>query len=179
MPKKPKVTQTDIDLFKDAVKGVKPLPPSNKVRLKPATKKVVQRPIKENEEALSLSDEGNIHDVSGDEFISYKDTSISNKTLRKLRKGQYNIEARLDLHGLSVEEARETVDAFLRQCLTDNLRIVLIIHGKGRHDRMPILKNKLNHWLRNTPLVLAFCSAAAPHGSRGALYVLLKRLTGE
>ena len=96
-----------------------------------------------------------------------------------MRKGQYNVEAILDLHGMTVAKANAEVDRFLQQCLHQGIRIVLIIHGKGHHSQEPILKNKLNHWLRSIDGVLAFCSAAKEHGSRGASYVLLKRKTGE
>src|SRR5205085_11200856 len=125
--------------------------------------------------SLHLNESLDLDPVQGEEFISYKHSSISNKTLSNLRKGQYTIEATLDLHGLFVEKAKDAVDDFLQQCLHDKVRVVLIIHGKGHHSGMPILKNKLNHWLRELPSVLAFCSAARGHGSRGAIYVLLKR----
>jgi DNA-nicking Smr family endonuclease len=97
--------------------------------------------------------------------------------IRKMQTGQYDTEARLDLHGMTVAEAREALAQFLVQCQHRGIRRVLIIHGKGRANHTPILKNKLNHWLRQTQDVLAFCSAKSKAGGTGALYVLLKSVT--
>jgi DNA-nicking Smr family endonuclease len=180
MRKKTKISQEDIDTFKQAVEGVTPLKEKNKVRLKTAaTPRKRIKPHFHDEENLPFSESHDIDDVSSEEYISYKQPDISNKTLRKLHKGQYNVEAKLDLHGKSIEEAIIAVNSFLQQCLREGIRVALIIHGKGRHSQVPILKNKLNHWLRELYVVLAFCSAAPSHGSRGAIYVLLKRNTEE
>lgn len=179
MPKKPKSCQSDINTFQEAVKGVKPLI-HNKIRLTPLIKsqKQIHHPVVQ-EEIFHFSDSDYLPTVHGDEFISYKHIGVSNKTLRKLSKGQYNVGAILDLHGMTIDKARTNVDLFLQECLRDRIRVGLIIHGKGRHLQMPILKNKLNHWLRQTNTVLAFCSAAPGHGSHGATYVLFKRLSEE
>ena len=95
--------------------------------------------------------------------------------IRNLRKGQYNAEAVLDLHGKTIEEAREILGHFLLNCQRKGIRHVIIIHGKGRSHSKPIIKNKLNHWLCQTEHVLAFCSATAQDGGTGALYILLRR----
>lgn len=179
MPKKPKITEEDIKAFHQAVEGVKPLV-QKKIRLSPHTRTIrpAKRPLT-TDEPFNLSDAGNIDPVHGEEFIAHKRNGISNKTLRKLRKGQYNVEAKLDLHGMSIEEARTAINHFLQHCLHERMRVVLIIHGKGHHSQAPILKNRLNHWLRELNVVLAFCSASSLHGSRGATYVLLKNTTEE
>jgi len=169
-----------METFHNAVVGTKPLI-QKKIRLKtpPSTSRTVNKRPLFTEELFYLNESLDLDPVSGDEFIAFKQTGISNKTLRKLRKGQYNVEAILDLHGMSVGKAKASVDSFLQQCLHEGIRVVLIIHGKGHHSQAPILKNKLNHWLRKIHAVLAFCSAAPSHGSRGATYVLLKHMTEE
>jgi DNA-nicking Smr family endonuclease len=181
MPKKWKPSEEDIAAFHKAIEDVKPLV-QKKVRINRSAKYQPDlssfpshTPIE-----LSLTENEIPIPVKGDEFIVFKQAGVSNKTLRKLRKGQYNVDAILDLHGNSVDEARMLVENFLIQSLQERIRIVLIIHGKGRyHNEMPILKNKLNQWLRETNFVLAFCSATPAHGSRGALYVLLKQYSEE
>lgn len=182
MSKKPKISQEDIDAFHAAVKGTTPLI-HKKTRVKlSAPKSKYSQPIKPSfaEDEVHLTENQDLHQVQGEEFITFKQAGISNKTLRKLRKGQYNVEAILDLHGKSVEEAKIAVEQFLQHCLRREVRVALIIHGKGHHSRMlPILKNKLNLWLRELDIVLAFCSAAPTHGSRGAIYIMLKRSTEE
>ncbi len=188
MPKKTKMSQEDLAAFHEAMKGVKPLS-QGKVRLAPkrggGEKRSSSRGIKQRDVPLpfeSLEAPESFlppPPVGGDQRITYKHNSLSDKMLRKLRKGQYNVEAKLDLHGLSVEEAKTAMDHFLQQCLQRGIRVVLIIHGKGHHSQTPILKNKLNHWLRHLDVVLAFCSAGPSHGSGGATYVLLRHLTEE
>lgn len=111
--------------------------------------------------------------------VMVKHSSISNKILRNLAKGQYNVEAALDMHGMTVAIAEREVDAFLKACLQKELQVVLLIHGKGTHQQRPILKNKLYQWLAQVDDILAFCSAAPSQGQRGALVVLLKRKQEE
>jgi DNA-nicking Smr family endonuclease len=184
MPKKTKistsVSKEDIAAFREAVKGAK-LHVNEKVRLSAPDirRKASSRSLEFNEESFNFNESLDLDPVQGEEYIVFKQTGISNKILRKLRKGKYNVDAILDLHGMSVDEAIAAVDGFLQQCLHKGTRVVLIIHGKGHHSQMPILKNKLNHWLREINAVLAFCSAAPAHGSRGAIYVLLKRNSEE
>lgn len=179
MTKPPKPDPDDIEAFEQAIKGSKPLV-QDKIRLSPPrSKQKVIKKVPPPEDSLHLEESDENITVQGEEFISFKQSSISNKTLRKLRKGQYNVDAMLDLHGLSIEKARSAVDHFLQECCQRGVRIALIIHGKGSHSQMPILKNKLNQWLRNVSVVLAFCSALPTHGSRGAIYVLLKHLNDE
>jgi DNA-nicking Smr family endonuclease len=179
--KKPSISKEDLDAFQQAVKGVQPLK-TDKIRLgqPPIAKKPVRKhEFSEEDNPIPLNESLVLDSVSGEEALAYKHASISLKTLRKLRKGQYNVEAKLDLHGMTVEKARKAVHDFLQECLREKIQVALIIHGKGHHSAEPVLKNKLNHWLRELPFLLAFCSAAQTHGSRGALYILLKRNTEE
>lgn len=178
MRKKTEPSQEDLDAFMSAVKDVKPLVTRHKKALKPTTPQHSPLPPHSpcTEPTLSLTDLDYLEEVCAEEIITHKHISVSHKILRKLRKGQYNVDAKLDLHGKNVVAAKMTVERFLQRCLTMGSRVVLIIHGKGRHDRAPILKNKLNQWLRDTHCVLAFCSAIPAHGGGGATYVLLKRL---
>lgn len=178
MPKKSKPSNEDIEAFQKAMKGIKPLI-QKKVRLTPSSlmaKSTRTRSFQSDPEHFNFDDQLDIPHVHGEEIITYKHSSVSNKILRKLRKGQYNVDALLDLHGMSAEDAKTAVENFLQQCLYTGWRVVLIIHGKGHHSQMPVLKNKLNRWLRETDMVLAFCSATSSHGSGGATYVLLKRV---
>ena len=77
---------------------------------------------------------------------------------------------------MTVQEAMLALQRFVSRCKASGLKYVLIIHGKGRENSEPILKNKLNHWLRELPTVLAFCSALKKDGGTGAMYVLLKNI---
>ena len=176
MPKKTKISPEELEAFQTAVAGTRRLV-HKKVRLTPTSPPKKNRLPDIQGDEYNLDNVPDVPSVQGEAFISYKHASISDKILRKLRKGQYNVEAILDLHGMSVERAKSAVSQFIQSCQQSDIRVLLIIHGKGHHSREPVLKNKLNAWLRNLDVVLAFCSAAISHGSRGAVYVLLKDST--
>src|SRR5579862_4586870 len=127
MPKKTKISPDELAAFHKAMEGSKPFV-QEKIRLKLSSHKKKPTRTKQLEpDSLYFSEIADLPTVTGEEFISYKQEGISNKTLRKLRKGQYNVEAMLDLHGMSVEEAMTSVGRFLQQCSHEGKRIVLII----------------------------------------------------
>lgn len=113
---------------------------------------------------------------TGEELLFLR-VGVQHTVFQKLRRGQYSIEAELDLHGMIVSVARESISEFLYRCRAKGVRCARIIHGKGRGSRhqKPILKVKLNKWLQQRDEVLAFCSARQVDGGTGAIYVLLKR----
>jgi DNA-nicking Smr family endonuclease len=111
------------------------------------------------------------------EELFYCRSGLQHNVLRKLRRGHYAVEAELDLHGLRVAEARQALGTFLQNALERGIKTVRIIHGKGNGslNKQPVLKGKVNHWLRQRAEVLAFCSARPVDGGTGAIYVLLRR----
>lgn len=113
---------------------------------------------------------------TGDELL-YAREGIQRRVLRKLRRGHYRLDAELDLHGMTVPVAREALQGFFAECRRRDFRCVRIIHGKGRrsNNRGPVLKGKVDHWLRQLDQVLAYCSAQPQDGGTGAVYVLLRR----
>ncbi|MEE9342780.1 MAG: Smr/MutS family protein [Gammaproteobacteria bacterium] len=113
---------------------------------------------------------------TGDELI-YLRAGMQKRTLKKLRRGQINIGAELDLHGMTVPVARAAISEFLYECKRRHLQCIRIIHGKGlgSRQREPVLKGKVGGWLRQRDDVLAYSSARHFDGGSGALYVLLKR----
>jgi DNA-nicking Smr family endonuclease len=115
--------------------------------------------------------------LKSNDILDFKRPGIQNGVFRKFRLGQYEIEARLDLHKLSVEEARREVFRFLRDCIEFELRTAIILHGKGDRnpDKIAILKSHLAVWLPQVDEVMAFHSAQRHHGGTGAVYVMLKK----
>jgi DNA-nicking Smr family endonuclease len=109
--------------------------------------------------------------------ISFKRDGIQDGVFRRLQKGAYAIEAMLDLHGLTVEQARHEVHRFIHDCLHYDVRSALISHGKGRNNKeqKPLLKSFLARWLPMFPEVMAYHSAQKWHGGAGAVYVLLRK----
>ena len=97
--------------------------------------------------------------------------------LTRLRRGQWAIQAQIDLHGLRRDEAREQLGDFVRQALQRGQRCVRVVHGKGLGSpgREPVLKAKVQRWLAQRIEVIAFTQATAAEGGAGALIVLLER----
>lgn len=108
------------------------------------------------------------------------------KTHERLKRGKLRPERKLDLHGMTLDEAHPTLIRFVLSCHAEGCRLVLVVTGKGRErpDDGPIPRPKglLRHhvpgWLRNAPLravVLDVVDAHIRHGGGGALYVYLRR----
>ncbi len=117
--------------------------------------------------------------AAGDQLF-FARPGLQQRQLQRLRRGQLAAGAELDLHGLTASEARRELGAFIGACLERHIRSVHIIHGKGYGGagKAPVLKNRLNAWLRQHHDVLAFSSALARDGGSGALYVLLRSQRG-
>ncbi|PHS27448.1 MAG: DNA mismatch repair protein MutS [Methylophaga sp.] len=125
----------------------------------------------------TFSDHYEPHTIGSEETLSFRRSGIQHRLFSRLRSGHIQIEAELDLHGMTVAIAHRELARFLQDCQTDTLRCVRIVHGKGwsSKDQKPVLKTKLNSWLQQDDDVLAFCSAPIEDGGTGAVYVLLRR----
>jgi DNA-nicking Smr family endonuclease len=175
---------SDEDLFAAEMAGVKPLSREARVRLvkerlSEDQQQGRQRAAEGEEELLNpLIDDGVIP-LDAWYVLAFKRSGIQNGVYRKLRLGQYQVDARLDLHRWTVKKARTEVFAFMVEATRLGLRTVLIVHGKGQSapegDRTAILKGYVNHWLRELDAVQAFHSAQPHHGGTGAVYVLLRK----
>jgi DNA-nicking Smr family endonuclease len=126
---------------------------------------------------------GELDDPDADpgEELFHARPGIQRRVLRRLRRGQYTMQAELDLHGLTRAEAGRELAAFLADCRNRGLTGIRIIHGKGRRSANdgPVLKPAVAGWLRRRSEVLAFCSARPVDGGSGALYVLLASRGGR
>lgn len=111
------------------------------------------------------------------EHLAYTQPGVQRSVLKKLKNGRYSVQSEIDLHGLTIAEARTELGTFLVEAQQRRHLCVRIIHGKGRKqiDRGPRLKPAVNAWLQRNRQILAFCSARASDGGTGAVYVLMKR----
>lgn len=172
--------EEEISLFRATVGDAKPLPQNASVlhpRRKP--RPVPRNALRDLHEALpdSLSDHVYWADnLDEDDAFAFHRPGLQNQVLRKLRRGQWGIQGELDLHGLTVAEARLALLQFLHACQQSGARCVRIIHGKGLSSKnhVPVLKNKVANWLMQREETLAFCHAKVADGGAGALLVLLK-----
>jgi DNA-nicking Smr family endonuclease len=169
----------DSALFRATVGPVIPMRPERAPIERPRPGPIPHQALEETrrvlEESLSLGPD--LDEVETGEELLYAAPGVRPEVLRRLRRGQLSIQDRLDLHGMTVPEAKEAVARFLYACRGRGLRAVLIIHGKGlgSHQKRPVLKGKLNLWLARRAEILAFCSARGVDGGTGAVYVLLRR----
>lgn len=166
------------ELFRDAIRDVKPLPakqrkptppkPPARARFRRADEREVLR-----ESLLPPGDESLL--ATGEE-LAFRRPHITETVLLKLRRGHYVVDAEADLHGLNALEAKTVLRDFIAESLARRMTCVRVIHGKGRRSgpRGPVLKHVVNHWLQRFDAVLAFGSARAVDGGSGAVYVLLK-----
>ena len=97
--------------------------------------------------------------------------------MRKLARGNFAVQGELDLHGMTVAEAKPALREFISESVYRGHSCVRVVHGKGlgSGERGPILKTKVNNWLRRWDEVLAFVSTRQVHGGTGAVYVLLEK----
>lgn len=173
-----KPSDEEVREFRQAVRGVKPLRHAPRIqhRKKPAPRAQFRRlgEAQVLEESLTLSAAD--LDVEFGEELLFRRLGIQDAVMRRLRRGWYRVETELDLHGLTVPEAKVALRDFLARAIARQARCVRIIHGKGRGSgpRGPVIKQAVNVILRRTDAVMAFCSARQVDGGTGAIYVLLR-----
>lgn len=172
------IVDDDTALFRDAVRDVAPLPKSNKTPQTGNQPQPIPRQIPRDEQTApedSLSDHISLEMEAGDEW-SFLRPGVSRQTLRRLRRGHWGIQAQLDLHGFTRDEARGELVTFLDASNKRGFRCVRVIHGKGLSSKShePVLKVRIGSWLSQRDDVLAFCQARPEDGGSGAVLVLLK-----
>lgn len=173
----PAIEDDEAALFRDAVRDVAPLAAPGKISTVRPQPQPVPRQIPRDEQSPggSLSDHVSLEMEPGDEW-SFLRPGLSRQTLRRLRRGYWGIQAQLDMHGFTREEARLQLIAFLDNCHKRGFRCARVIHGKGLSSRNhePVLKARIGGWLSQRNDVLAFCQARPEDGGSGAVLVLLR-----
>jgi DNA-nicking Smr family endonuclease len=179
--------QSEVDLFRLAMKGVVPV--------KDNKKKIIGRPVRKDkpsnrsaghskdvrEYLSSLVNESVAWDISfSDEYMEGAVSGVGSKIMKKLKRGEFSIQDYIDLHGLTRAGAETVVTNFITQSYQRGLRCVLIVHGRGLGsvDHQPAIKKELPVWFKRgilKKIVLAFVTARQCDGGAGALYVLLKK----
>jgi DNA-nicking Smr family endonuclease len=169
----------DREMFRDAMRGVKPLsaparvprrrpPPPARARFSRADREAVLR------ESLSPPPAG--VDVTAGDSLQHRQPGIPVTVLRALRRGDFRIEAEIDLHGLNLVQAEAVLRDFLLAAIAARRQCLRIVHGKGLRSgpRGPVLREAVLALLRRTDRVLAYTSASTRDGGSGATLVLLR-----
>ncbi len=186
-PKKPiqekEPPDNDQTLFMEAMQGVKPVKGEKQIDNRPAPDKAPPPEDRSEEEVLAklkdLVETGKGFVVSAtSEYIEGTAYNVNPEIAKKLHRGDFSIQAHIDLHGFTVLDATEVFDDFLRSAIETKKNAVLIVHGRGLSSpEEPVLKTKVIEWLTRGPFrkwVIAFTSARACDGGTGATYVLLR-----
>ena len=171
-------------MFLEAMADVTPIQRGDRVEV-PST---VSPPVSNDKH----QDDGVLHDLQQlvafgkgfvvsdtPEYIEGTGYNVSPEFARRLHRGDFSIQAHIDLHGLCVKEARTVFEQFLKDSIMAGKRAVLIVHGRGLSSPdKPVLKTMVVEWLRCGPWrkwVIAFSSARSFDGGAGATYVLLRQ----
>ncbi|WP_029894167.1 Smr/MutS family protein [Desulfohalovibrio reitneri] len=170
------------DAFFKAMSGVTPL--DGKEKIASTKKPPAPRSPAEDDSASTLeklvNGELDFELEYTDEYMHGHVRGLDSKIFRRLKAGTYAVETHLDMHGMTMDQAYDSLLFFLREAYLSGNRTVLLIPGRGLGSPMGrgVLKRELQTWLTREPLkrvVLAYCTAQPSHGGAGALYVLLRR----
>jgi len=176
--------ENEKELFMEAMADVSPIPQDDRIVHDP-----VIRPPKGLEHdceddtlqqlnKLIKSGEGFVV-ADTPEYIEGTGYNVNPEIAKRLHRGDFSIQAHLDLHGMGVEDARDALERFLKDTILTGKRAVLLVHGRGLSSpAKPVLKTKVIEWLTCGPWrkwVIAFTSARSFDGGAGATYVLLRQ----
>ncbi len=175
------VTDKDIDEFRRAISDAKPLKRDDRVpEMNPKPIPRARFAKADEREVLneSLRDDIDTIEQGSGAGLRFHRASVGRRTMRKLARGGYSVQAEIDLHGMTIAEAKPRLADFIDYNAMQGNLCVRIVHGKGlgSGDRGPVLKNAVNRWLRKWESVLAFVSTRQVDGGTGAVYVLLQKV---
>ena len=179
---KPRITEKEID-FASAMKkaGVKPLGEEARAQHKKKTRPIPAQTIADNKRVLeeSMSDDlDSIEFLESEDGKSFRRPGIGPDVPRDLRRGRWSVRAQIDLHGMTVDDARAAVAEFLKNARKQEIFCVRIIHGKGNGTpgRIGVLREVVRRWLKQRDEVVAFCEPREIDGGAGATIVRLRAL---
>ncbi|MFQ1019714.1 endonuclease SmrB [Gilliamella sp. CG13] len=170
MTEKFKLTQEEINLFKSSIGNTQKL----------AQDTVVHKPLKRSQKAIAI--EKRQHEKNHAEFyfsddyqpllqddpIRYSHDNADPYEIKKLRRGFYEPEFFLDLHGLTQQEAKKEIASLITACLSENAHCACIMYGHGKN----ILKKQTPMWLAQHPNIICFHQAPKEFGGSAALLIL-------
>jgi len=185
----PGLKDEDLALWKHVTRDAKPLakrepPPARATPSEAPPAKAASKPEKTPKPARTLPRPAPVAKSKAAELpIEHgRAAGVDRRSAERLRRGRLPVEARLDLHGYTQDQAHAALERFLDGAQGRGLRCVLVITGKGTTTEAGgVLRGQVPHWLNepgNRARVLAFDYAQPKHGGLGAIYVLLRRRKG-
>ncbi|NLW33994.1 Smr/MutS family protein [Syntrophorhabdus aromaticivorans] len=172
--------------YAEAMEGVRTIPPGKGLVRRKAPTKTLRTTAEDDPKTLienALRDKHQLNVTNMPEFMEGYADGTNPLTLEKLRGGKFSVQKILDLHGYSIEEARESFEDFICSSVRAGINCVKVIHGRGLKSKgTPILKEKLKTWIiqaMHRKWITAFSSALMCDGGPGATYVLLRKTPGK
>jgi|TARA_R100001244_G_scaffold71414_1_gene57771 DNA-nicking Smr family endonuclease len=179
------LTPEDQALFRRAVRMVKPLKPLNTTLLLPHAKEDSEI-LKRKRQSASGAPLERMSQRLSDHYLparphldagSYLKPGMGPDVIKNLKRQKWPITASLDLHGATLDQARNRLEQFLQSCITHQLKCVRVVHGKGygSRDATPVLKDTVRRWLMQFNAVLAYIECNEQNGGAGAVQILLEK----
>ncbi len=163
---------------------VQPLKASKRIAPTQTPKKPIKRPLSHSQPCSMGGEFDTLSDAFHTEHtpqgrIWWQRSSLRPQEIEKLKKGRFTTPWKLDLHGMTLEEAEPVLRQFLWEAWHLGARYALIIHGKGYNSETgkSVLKQMTHQLLPALPFVLAFSTAQPKDGDTGATYVFIKAHT--
>jgi DNA-nicking Smr family endonuclease len=174
------IEKTDEEIFLEAMADVRerrefreiPYKSPPMIKVTPARSEdnlEVLKEIIQGKRKIRLSDTG--------EYREWTRTGTRKDLTKRLHQGDFSVQDYIDLHGLTLIEAEETLRQFFKKAIAKQYSCVKVIHGRGlKSPKGPVLKEALTQWLQGPfrKWVLAYATAKDCDGGLGATYVLLK-----
>ncbi|GFE57725.1 Smr/MutS family protein [Geobacter sp. AOG1] len=185
-PVPPPVAEDDSDLFLRAVANVRRLQdePARPRPQKPAVPPKVRIEAADRQAFLEAIEElrldVNFRDELPDDVVPLKPLPVNR--MRQLRRGALRIDYELDLHGMTRDEALESLTRFITGAFNRGQKAVLVITGKGNNSPdEPVLQGAVASWLRDRgkAMVAEFAPAPRQMGGNGAFVVFLREKDGN
>ncbi len=191
MPRAPAVTNTSASapvdeeaLLREAFEGVRPLGVAGAARIA-VEPSITHNIVSEDAEVLAqlsdlVSGQGNFELTETEEYVEGMRVGLDPRLVTRLRRGEFSVQAHIDLHGMTQPDAKEALTQFVLDSVRKGRRAVLVVHGRGLRSPggQPILKHATAQWLSHGEIggyVLAFTTARSYDGGAGAVWVLLRR----
>ncbi|HLK87286.1 MAG TPA: Smr/MutS family protein [Candidatus Binataceae bacterium] len=174
----------DAAIFLQAIDGVRRIGSERPARVIARPEVTLEIVSEEAEVLAQLSDlvsgVGKFELTETEEYVEGARLGLDPRLVTRLRRGEFAMQAHLDLHGMIQPDAKEALERFILESVRKGLRAVLIVHGRGLRSPggTPVLKHAAAQWLSHGHMggyVLAFATARAADGGAGAMYVLLRR----
>jgi len=170
-----------------------PMHPERQHPVKQAVERINSKPAKPRVQNFRIGQGARVappaHDLAPHitDHLRNAPVQMDRKAFGKMKRGKLGIEARIDLHGMTMARAHPALNGFIKSSYSQGKRLVLVITGKGKREAtgtgpMPehrgVLRRQVPHWLTSAPLaamVLQITPAHLKHGGDGAYYVYLRR----